>query len=138
MQTNSVRISVSPKVDEIEVRSAPSQSIRPSARSAHRSQLGKAGLERPHQRVDLRFGHRRGEHARTRADDAATFVVEVIEQRLESARLVGRRVGVAVISGRRLLHVHEEHRARPGDARGRARRADRAFDAVPGPIGQRV
>jgi hypothetical protein len=68
-------------------RSSPSPSIRPSARSAHRSQLGKAGLERPHQRVDLRFGHRRGEHARTRADDAATFVVKVIEQRLESARL---------------------------------------------------
>ena len=65
---------------------------RPSARSCHRSQLCKAGLERPHQRVDLRFGHRRGEHARTRADDAATFVVEVIEQRLESARLVGRRI----------------------------------------------
>ena len=62
----------------------------------------------------------------------------MIEQRLESARLVGRGVGIAVISWRRLLHVHQEHRARPGDARGRARRADRAFDAVPGPIGQRV
>src|SRR5262249_40619217 len=62
---------------------------RPSARSAHRSQLGKAGLVRLHQRVDLHFGHWRGERARTRADDAATFIVEVIEQRLESARLVG-------------------------------------------------
>src|ERR1700741_3557106 len=61
--------------------------IRPSARSAHLNQLGEAGLERPYQRVDLRFGHRRGERARTRADDDATFVVEVIEQRLESARL---------------------------------------------------
>ena len=53
--------------------------------SAHRSQLGKAGLERPHQRVDLRFVHRRGERARTSADDAATFAVKMIEQRLESA-----------------------------------------------------
>src|SRR6476620_640359 len=84
----------------------------PSARSAHRSQLGKAGLERRHQRVDLRFGHRRGERARTRADDDATFVVEVIEQRLKSARLVGRRERIAVSSWRRLLHVHQKHRAR--------------------------
>ena len=85
------------------------RAARPTARSAHRSQLGKAGLERAYQRVDLRFGHRRGEHARARADDDATFVVEVIEQRLESARLVGRRVRLAVISWRRLLHVHQEH-----------------------------
>jgi len=89
-----------------------SQSIRPSARSAHPSQLGKAGLERTYQRVDLRFGHRCGERARPRADDAATFVVKVFEQRLESARLVGRRERIAVSSWRRLLHVHQKHRAR--------------------------
>ena len=84
-----LRVAVSSQIDELEVRSDPSESIRPSARSAHRSQLGKAGLERAHQRVDLRFSHRRGECARPRADDDATFVVEVIEQRLESARVVG-------------------------------------------------
>jgi hypothetical protein len=49
---------VSSQIDKLVVRSDPSESIRPSPRSAHRSQLGKAGLERPHQRVDLRFGHR--------------------------------------------------------------------------------
>ena len=78
--------------------SAPPQESRPFARSGHRSQLGKAGLVRPDQRIDLRFGHRRGERARSRADDAATFVVEVIERHLESARLVGRREAIAVIS----------------------------------------
>jgi hypothetical protein len=56
------------------MRSDLSESIRPSTRSAHRSQLFKAGLERRHQGVDLRFGHRRGERARTRADDSAIFV----------------------------------------------------------------
>ena len=110
--------------------SAPPQESRPFARSGHRSQLGKAGLVRPDQRVDLRFGHRRGERARARADDDATFVVEVLEQRLEAARLVGIRVGIAVISWRRLLHVYPQHRARPGDARGRARRASFGFEST--------
>jgi hypothetical protein len=43
-----LRVAVSCQIDELEVRSDSSESIRPSARSAHRSQLGKAGLERPH------------------------------------------------------------------------------------------
>ena len=91
-----------------------------AARSAHRSQLGKAGLERPYQRVDLRFGHRRGERARPRADDDATFVVEVIEQRLESARLASRQSDLRVAVSSQVDELEVQRQVPGWRATGRA------------------